>query len=90
MKKWDGFDDNSIDNWLTIATGNYVMDQFRNLVFVSVISADNDEFGLSEDDKQEIMRRSKLDMGWDYVFEPIEDEKKRRMLIELFTESEID
>ena len=24
------------------------------------------------------------------VFEPIEDEKKRRMLVELFTESEID
>lgn len=90
MKKWDGFDDNSIDNWLTIAIGNYVMDQLRNLVFVSVISADNDEFGLSEEDKQEIMRRSKLDMGWDYVFEPIEDEKKRRMLIELFEESDVD
>lgn len=29
-------------------------------------------------------------MGWDYVFEPIEDEKKRRMLIELFEESSID
>lgn len=90
MKKWDGFDYNSVDNWLTIATGNYVMDQLRNLVFVSVISADNDEFGLSEEDKQEIMRRSKLDMGWDYVFEPIEDEKKRRMLIELFEESDVD
>ena len=62
----------------------------RNYIFVSVISADNDEFGLSEDDKQEIIRRSKLDMGWDYVFEPIEDEKKRRMLIELFEESSID
>lgn len=66
------------------------MNQLRNLVFVSVISADNDEFGLSEEDKQEIMRRSKLDMDWDYVFEPIADEKKRRMLVELFTESEID
>ena len=90
MKKWEGFDDNSVDNWLTIATGNYVMDELKNLVFVSVISADNDEFGLSEEDKQEIMRRSKLDMGWDYVFEPIEDEKKRRMLIELFEESDVD
>ena len=66
------------------------MDELRNLVFVSIISADNDEFGLSEEDKQEIMRRSKLDLGWDYVFEPIEDEKKRRMLIELFSESELD
>ena len=68
---------------------NHHMDELRNLVFVSVISADNDEFGLSEEQKQEIMRRRKLDMGWDYVFEPIEDEKKRRMLIELFEESEI-
>ena len=66
------------------------MEELRNLVFVSVISADNDEFGLSEEDKQEIMRRSKLDLGWDYVFEPIEDEKKRRMLIELFEESDVD
>jgi len=65
------------------------MNELRNLIFVSVISADNDEFGLSEEQKQEIMRRRKLDMGWDYVFEPIEDEKKRRMLIELFEESEI-
>ena len=82
------------------------MEQLRNLVFVSVISADNDEFGLSEDDKQEIMRRSKLGsqsatdkhssstngdiIDWDYVFEPIADEKKRRMLVELFEESDID
>ena len=69
---------------------HFDMDELRNLVFVSVISADNDEFGLSEEDKQEIMRRSKLDLGWDYVFEPIEDEKKRRMLIELFEESDVD
>lgn len=69
---------------------NHYMDELKNLVFVSVISADNDEFGLSEEDKQEIMRRSKLDLGWDYVFEPIEDEKKRRMLIELFEESDVD
>lgn len=66
------------------------MDELRNLVFVSVISADNDEFGLSEDDKQEIIQRHKLNMDWDYVFEPIADEKKRRMLVELFEESDID
>jgi hypothetical protein len=29
-------------------------------------------------------------MGWDYVFEPIADEKKRRMLVELFEESDLD
>jgi len=36
------------------------MDELRNLVFASIISADNDEFGLSEDDKQEIIQRHKL------------------------------
>lgn len=30
-------------------------EQLRNLVYVSIISADNDEFGLTEDDKQEII-----------------------------------
>lgn len=90
MKKWEGFDEDSVDNWLTLATGNYIMDQLRNLVFVSIISADNNEFGLTEDQKQEIIQRRKLNMDWDYVFEPIADEKKRRMLVELFNESDID
>lgn len=64
--------------------------QLRNFIYVSVISADNDEFGLTEDQKQEIIRRRKAGMSWDYVFEPIEDEKRRRVLVELFEESEVD
>lgn len=64
------------------------MNDLQCYILASVISADNDEFGLSEDDKQEIIQRHKLNMDWDYVFEPIADEKKRRILIELFTESE--
>jgi len=66
------------------------MDELRNLVFVSIISADNDEFGLSEDDKQEIIARHKLGSSWEYTLEPIKDRKTREMLIDLFNESEID
>ena len=60
------------------------MEELKNLVFVSVISADNDEFGLSEEDKQEIIYRHKLGSSWDYILEPIKDEKKRKQLIEFF------
>jgi len=66
------------------------MDELRNLVYVSIISADNNEFGLSEDDKQEIIARHKLGSSWEYTLEPIKDQKKRNLLIELFNESEID
>ena len=62
------------------------MDELRNLVYVSIISADNDEFGLSEDDKQEIITRYKLGSTWEYTLEPIKDQKKRRMLIDFFNE----
>ena len=58
--------------------------QLKNLTYASIISADNDEFGLSEDDKQEIIYRHKLGSSWDYVLEPIKDEKKRKQLIEFF------
>lgn len=58
--------------------------QLKNLTYVSIISADNDEFGLSEEDKQEIMYRHKLGSSWDYILEPIKDEKKRKMLVEFF------
>lgn len=59
-------------------------DEVKNLLFVSIISADNDEFGLSEDDKQEIMFRHKLGSSWEYILEPIKDEKTRKSLVELF------
>lgn len=69
---------------------HFNMDELRNLVFVSVISADNDEFGLSEDNKQEILRRHKMNMSWESILEPIPDEGKRKMLVEFFEESELD
>lgn len=64
------------------------LDQLKNLTYVSIISADNDEFGLSEDDKQEIIYRHKLGSSWDYILEPIKDKKKRKQLIEFFEENE--
>ena len=60
------------------------LEQLKNLTYVSIISADNDEFGLSEDDKQEIIYRHKLGSSWDYILEPIKDEKKRKQLIQFF------
>lgn len=60
---------------------HFDMDKLRNLVFASIISADNDEFGLSEDDKQEIIQRHKLGTNWEYVLEPIADARKRKMLV---------
>ena len=60
------------------------MDELKNYVYVSIISADNDEFGLSEEDKQEIMYRYKLGSSWDYILEPIKDEKIRKSLIDFF------
>ena len=63
-------------------------EELRNYVYVSIISADNDEFGLSEDDKQEIIQRRRMGSTWDYILEPIKDEKVRKYLIEFFSEDE--
>ena len=63
-----------------------MMSEFKNFLYVSIISADNDEFGLSEDDKQEIMRRYKESKNWEYILEPIEDDKQRETLIKIFNE----
>lgn len=60
------------------------LELLKNFTYVSIISADNDEFGLSEDDKQEIIYRHKLGSSWDYILEPIKDEKQRKTLIEFF------
>lgn len=62
------------------------LEELRNYVYVSIISADNDEFNLSEDDKQEIIERHKLGSTWEYTLEPIKDEKQRRLLIDFFNE----
>ena len=62
------------------------MNDLQRIAYISIISADNDEYGLSEDDKQEIISRHKLGSSWEYTLEPIKDRKKRRMLIDLFNE----
>lgn len=64
------------------------MNELKNYVYVSIISADNDEFGLTKDEKQEIMRRYKMKMKWDNILEPIKDEKQREMLIDFFKNPE--
>ena len=60
------------------------LQQLKNYMYTCIISADNDEFDLSEDDKQEIMQRYKLGSTWEYTLEPIKDESIRRKLIEFF------
>ena len=64
------------------------MNELKNFVYISIISADNDEFGLTEDEKQEIIRRYDLEESWDSILEPIKDEKQREMLIDFFKNPE--
>lgn len=60
--------------------------ELKNLIYVSIISADNDEYGLTEEDKQEIIRRRDEDeTRWDYILEPIQDESLRYKLIEMLS-----
>lgn len=59
-------------------------EELKNLIFVSIISADNDEYGLTEEQKQEIIHRHNEDeTRWDYILEPIEDESLRHTIIEI-------
>ena len=62
------------------------IEELKNYMYTCIISADNDEFGLSEEDKQEIIQRHKLGSTWEYTLEPIKDEKKRKQLIDFFEE----
>ena len=62
------------------------LEELKNYMYTCIISADNDEFGLSEEDKQEIIQRHKLGSTWEYTLEPIKDEKKRKQLIQFFEE----
>ena len=62
------------------------LEELRNYIYASIISADNDEFNLSEDDKQEIIQRRRIGSTWEYILEPIKDEKQRKMLIDFFGE----
>lgn len=60
------------------------MNELQMYVYTCIISADNDEFNLSEEDKQEIMRRKDMDMSWDSILEPIKDDKMRDTLVGFF------
>ena len=60
------------------------MNELQMYVYTCIISADNDEFNLSEEDKQEIMRRKDMDMSWDSILEPIKDDKIRNTLVGFF------
>ena len=59
-------------------------EMMRNLLYISIISADNDEY--DEDIKQSIISRyneNKGDPDWWYVFEPLgEDREKYVKLME--------
>lgn len=62
--------------------------QLRNFLYVSIISADNDD--LTEEEKQAIMKRTdpkNLDnTDWSYALEPIKDTGKRDKYIKLMKE----
>ena len=62
------------------------MDELKNYVYVSIISADNDEFGLSEDNKQEIISRERESDNWEYILECMPKEYKNT-LVKFFTET---
>ena len=52
------------------------MNDIQSYVFVCIISADNDEFGLTEDQKQEILHREKESDDWSYILECMPEEVK--------------
>ena len=62
--------------------------QLRNFLYVSIISADNDD--LTEEEKQAIIQRTdpkNLDnTDWDYALEPIKDIGKRDKYIKVMKE----
>ena len=54
-------------------------EEMRNFLYVSLISADNDE--LTEDTKQELIKRyEERPYDWKYILQPIENDK----IVELF------
>lgn len=59
------------------------LDNLESLVFVSIISADNDEFGLTEDQKQEIISREQESDNWEYILECMPKEY-RNTLVKFF------
>lgn len=62
--------------------------EVRNLIFASLISADNDSY--SEEAKQEVIHRYKQPgkRHWEYILEPLGDEKYVELL--KYLDDEID
>lgn len=62
--------------------------QLRNFLYVSIISADNDD--LTEEEKQAIISRTDPknleDTDWVYALEPIKDAEKRDKYIKVMRE----
>lgn len=56
------------------------LNDLQSLVFVSIISADNDEFGLTEDQKQEIISREQESDNWEYILECMPEEYKNTLV----------
>ena len=54
---------------------------YKNLIFISIISADNDEY--TEETKQEVLRRyHEADMkDWSYILDPLGEDKYKYMKI---------
>lgn len=63
------------------------LNDLQAFVYVSIISADNDEFGLTEDQKQEILHREKESDDWSYILECMKPEYKN-MLVKFFNSIE--
>jgi putative alpha-1,2-mannosidase len=64
------------------------MNELQMFLYVCIISADNDEFDLTEEDKQEIMRRRDENLPWEEVFKPIKDEETREKLVKIFNKKD--
>lgn len=62
--------------------------QLRNFLYVSIISAENDQ--LTEEEKQAIIQRTNPkdleNTDWEYALEPIKDADKREKYIEIMRE----
>lgn len=63
------------------------LNDLQAFVYVSIISADNDEFGLTEDQKQEILHRAKESDDWSYILECMPEEHKNT-LVKFFNNEE--
>ena len=61
------------------------LNDLQAFVYVSIISADNDEFRLSEDNKQEIISRERESDNWEYILECMPKEYKNT-LVKFFTD----